>query len=200
LEELVAALAELEVPVLLVPGPRDRLAELDEALSTRRAPHVVSLAGFQIVEAGPVELIIAPGGLDPRYLPDPAGCALSEGELAAALAASHRDRARLVVGFEAPSGTPLTAGLEGAEAGSDLVRRLLDEAQVYGGIFAGPDGRVGVPYDDVTPSAGPSPRLRLLAPPLLGPALEGPDGTRSMAGPALVLLGPDGLAVPATHP
>lgn len=192
LEELTAALAELAVPTLLVPGPRDRVEEVDEALAARAAPHVVLLAGFQVVEAGPVELVIAPGGIDPRYQPAD-GCSVTTGDLEDALGASSSERVRALVGFAAPSGTPLTAGLDGAEAGSDAVRAAMAEAEVEAGIFAGPDTRVAQPFVGPGPGTGPSRSLRLVVPPLLGPAVECTDGSRAGAAPTLVLLGPEGL-------
>ncbi|GAB4201509.1 MAG: hypothetical protein OHK0013_13590 [Sandaracinaceae bacterium] len=200
LAELVDALSELEVPVLLLPGPRDHVEEIEEVLAERGARHLVSLAGFQLVRAGAVQLVLAPGGMDPRYLPDPEGCSMSETELADAIDASDASLVRFLVGFDAPAGAPLTAGIDGVEAGSEAVRRRLEQAGIRGGLFAGPDGRPGVPFDGAMPSRGPSPGLRLIVPPLLGPSPEGPDGARPSAGPTLVVLGPQGLAVPPTHP
>jgi hypothetical protein len=192
LDELVTALGELAVPTLLLPGPRDRVEDLDEALDAHPAPHVVLLAGFQVLEAGPIDLVLAPGGIDPRYQP-PEGCSVTSADLEGALAAASSDRIRALVGFAAPSGTPLTAGLDGAEAGSDVVREAMGEAGVEAGIFAGPDVHVGHPFDGPGPGAGPSRALRLIVPPLLGPAVESADGSRTTSAPTLVVLGPDGL-------
>lgn len=192
LAELVEALGSLAVPVLVVPGPRDRPGELLEALEAHPAPNVVSLAGVHVVEVGPVELAIASGGASPRYVLDGA-CGISRADLDAILGSTREDHVRVLVGFDAPAGTPLTVGLEGTEAGSEVVGVASTEAGVTAGLFAGPDTRVGEPFDGAAPGRGPSRSLRLIVAPLAGPAVESTDGSRRSAGPTAVLLGPDGL-------
>jgi hypothetical protein len=206
LEELVTSLAELTVPALLVPGPRDRLEDLEAALAAHPAPNVVSLAGVHVVEIGSVELLVASGTVDARYVLEGA-CHLED--LDDVIDEGSRERLRVLVGFDAPAGTPLTQGLDGAEAGSEIVRAAMDDGEVHAGLFAGPDVRVGIwlpasvpasaPASAPAPATGPGPDLRVIVPALVGPALEGADGSRAPSGPFLVALGPAGLG-PVTVP
>ena len=195
LEELVTALAELTVggapvPVLLVPGPRDHLASLDEALAAHPAPHVISLAGTHVVEVGRVALLVASGSVEARYVLDGA-CHVED--LDEVLGASDAEHVRVVLGFDAPAGSPLTRGVDGAEAGSELMRAALEEAGVVAGIFGGPDTQVGrwMAGDAAVASVGLD--RRVIVPPLAGPAVDCADGSRAPSGPTLVSLGPSGL-------
>jgi len=196
LAELVESMGTLRVPVLIVPGPRDRPADLLEALEAHPAPNVISLAGVHVLEVGGVELAIAAGGAAPRYVLDGA-CGVTRGDLDEILGATDDGTMRVLIGFDAPSGTRHTTGIDGAEAGSDVVREAMDAAGVTAGIFAGPDTNVGQPFDGPAPGQGPSRALRLVVPALAGPATESADGSRRASGPTLLLLGPDGIrAVP----
>ena len=103
------------------------------------------------------------------------------------------ERVRVLVGFTAPAGTTLTAGLDGVEAGSELVRSAMAEAGIGAGIFAGPDTRVGETFDGEHPGPGPSRALRLIVPALTGPAVESASGSRTPSVPTLLVLGPEGL-------
>ncbi|MFN7698012.1 MAG: hypothetical protein ACK5U8_08955 [Deltaproteobacteria bacterium] len=197
LEEFVASLADLSVPVLLVPGPRDRLEDLRAALARHEASNVLSLAGTHVVRLGALELVIASGSVDSRYVLE-GGCRLED--LEGLLDEGSQARLRVLVGFDAPAGTALTAGLDGGEAGSARVRAAMDEAGVAAGIFAGPETRVGVWMSAASVQASaPAPDLRVIVAPLVGPALETADGTRAPTGPLLVVFGPSGVG-PASLP
>jgi hypothetical protein len=195
LEEIVTALGELTVggvpvPVLLVPGPRDHLASLDEALAAHPAPHVISLAGTHVVEIGRVALLVVSGSVDARYVLDGA-CHVED--LDEVLGATDDAHVRIVLGFDAPAGSALTRGIDGAEAGSERMRVALDEAGIVAGIFAGPDTQVGrwMAGDAVVASVGLD--RRVIVPPLAGPAVDCADGSRAPSGPTLLALGPSGL-------
>jgi hypothetical protein len=199
LEELVASMSELTVPVLLVPGPRDRLEDLDAALEARPSQNVISIAGVHVLEVGGVELLVAAGTVDPRYVLDGA-CHLDD--LDDVIDEASGEHVRALLGFDVPAGTPLTAGLDGAEAGSERVRAAMDDAEVHAGIFAGPDTRIGRWSSATAPAAEATragPDLRVIVPALVGPALEAGDGTRAASGPFLVTLGPAGIG-PVTVP
>ncbi|MBX7195981.1 MAG: hypothetical protein K1X94_28255 [Sandaracinaceae bacterium] len=198
LEELVTSLAELtDVPVLLLPGPRDRVSDLDAALEAHPAPHVIPLAGVHLLEVGAVQLLLAPGSTDPHYVLDQA-CHVDD--VATLLGEGDSDRVRVLVGFDAPAGTPLTAGIDGAEAGSEIVREAMEDAEIQAGLFAGPNTEIGRWRDaSGAPSVAAGPGLRVIVPPLAGAALEGGSGVRSAAGPLVVSVGPTGVG-PASAP
>ncbi|MBN8616389.1 MAG: hypothetical protein J0L92_37735 [Deltaproteobacteria bacterium] len=195
LEELVTALGELTVggapvPILLVPGPRDHLASLDEALAAHPQPHVISLAGTHVVEIGRVALLVASGSVEARYVLEGA-CHVED--LDEVLGASDPEHVRVVLGFDAPAGSPLTRGVDGAEAGSERMRAALEEAGIVAGIFAGPDTQVGRWVAGDAAVLGVGLDRRVIVAPLAGPAVDCADGSRAPSGPTLVALGPSGL-------
>ncbi len=202
LEELVRGLAELTVsgaavPVFLVPGPRDRIDELDATLEARSAAHVISLAGVHVVEIGSVELLVVAGGVDGHYVLEGA-CHVDD--LDDVIDESSDEHVRVLLGFDAPAGTALTRGLGGAEAGSALVRDALDETGFAAGIFAGPDTRVGEWMAGEGPTNEVGLGRRVIVAPLSGPAVDCADGSRAPSGPALVVLGPSGIGPAAEAP
>lgn len=199
LEELVAALedftvGENAVPVFFVPGPRDRLSELEAALARHPAPHLVSLAGVHAVALGAVTLHIAAGSVDARYVLE-GGCHLAD--LDDVLDDASDDQIAVLVGFDAPAGTPLTAGLDGFEAGSAIVADAMQAAGVSAGIFAGPDAIVGRWLAGAAPVSDAGRDRRIIVPALVGAATEGADGLRAPAGATLVSFSPAGVG-PAT--
>ena len=198
LEELLAALSELTVPVLLVPGPRDRLEDLERALEEATPDAgLVSLAGVHVVELGAVELLVASGTVDGRYVLEGA-CHIED--LDDVLDEGAAERMRVLVGFDAPAGSALTRGLDDAEAGSEIVRLAMEEREVRAGLFAGPDTHIGSWVSLSSPTAtSPAPDLRAIVPALVGPALEAADGSRAASGPFLVAVGPAGIG-PAAVP
>lgn len=201
LDELVSSLSELTVPVLFLPGPRDRPSDLDEALARRAAPNLVALTGFRVLDLGVADLALVAGGSTVRYVA-PGACEATEADFEEALTSTRSDRPRALVSFDAPSGTRLTAGIGGVEAGSDVARRAMERAGVLGGVFAGPDTRLDEPFDGDSPSAGPSWSLRIIVGSLTDTRLEGADGQPDPAGFPVVTIGSEGLEVElaATRP
>lgn len=201
LDEMLDALAgfrveDVAIPVFFVPGPRDRASDLHSAIAAREAPSLVSLAGFHVVELGGAELLVASGGLDPHYVAE-GGCRLDD--LGSVLEAGTAGRARVLVGFDAPSGTPLTRGLDDLEAGSPTAREAMQRAEVTAGIFAGPDTSIGRFFDDLGEAHSVGAVRRVVVPPLVGPIFESAGGERATLGPFVVSIGADGIG-PASAP
>ncbi len=202
LEAMIEALASFRVgdtpiPILLVPGPRDRLDELDAALRASGASHLISLAGFHAVDLGGAEWLIAAGGLDAHYVLE-GGCHLED--LADVLAARSADRLHVLVGFDAPAGTPLTAGIDGVEAGSESVRAAMASAQIEAGVFAGPDTRLAELFAGASPASTIGVDRRIIVPPIVGPAQMTADGARVPSAPTLLSVGRDGIGLAPTAP
>lgn len=195
LAELLTSLAELgqgerAMPVFLVPGPRDRIDALDEALAAQPASNVISLAGVHVLEIGRVQLLVASGSVDAGYVLEGACHVGDPGDV---IDEADDDHVRVLLGFDAPAGTALTRGIDGAEAGSALVREAMDDAGFAAGVFAGPDTRVGRWMAGEAEATGLGLDRRVIVPPLNGPAVECADGSRAASGPFLVSLGPEGI-------
>ena len=193
---LAEALAQLPVPVLLLPGGRDLAEPVREALPDDG--HVLDLMGVRSVRIGTLELVPLPGAPDGRY--GTGGCGLSaqdvasiEGEL------EHVEGTRLLLSTFAPAtGDPRTAGIDGHEAGSPLVRDALTTLSARGGIYALPEVAIALPFDGTTRAAVPTDAvatLHLVVPRWLGPATEQVDGSRQPSGVVVLEVREGGLAV-----
>lgn len=206
LEALRAALAELTVPVLLLPGGRDDGEQVREVLEDGGSDHVLDLSGVRSVHLGPLELVPLIGAPDGRYALSERHCGLGEADLERiAGSLSAPTGLRLVLGTVAPAtGDPRTAGIDGAEAGEPLIADALLRLQARGGIYALPETAVAQPFDGtsvVSVPTGPIESLHLVVPRLLGPASERADGSRQPSGVVLLEVSDGGVAVlevPAT--
>lgn len=192
---LVAALGQLTIPVLLLPGGRDA-PSLRDALPSDGS--IVDLMGVRAVRIGSLELVPLPGAPDGRY--GTGGCGLSGDDVA--MVAGDLDDAvgtRLVLSTFAPATVdPRTAGMDGHEAASAVLADALTSLAARGGIYALPEAEVGVPFDGTTRAAVPTAgitTLHLVVPRWLGPATERTDGSRQASGVMLLEVREGGVAV-----
>jgi hypothetical protein len=199
-EALRAALAELTVPVLLLPGGRDDGELVREVLEGGESEHVIDLSGVRSVHVGSLELIPLVGAPDGRYALSERHCGLGTDDvetIAAALSAPSG--LRLVLSTSAPAtGDPRTAGIDGAEAGERLIADALLRVQARGGLYALPETAVAQPFDGTTAVSvptGATESLHLVVPRMLGPASERADGSRQASGVVVLEVSDAGVSV-----
>lgn len=195
LRECIETFSTLTVPVLVVPGPRDAVDALDEAIAAGGS-NIVSLLGVHVVDVGATQLVVLAGVEGGRYGVSGA-CGFDAEDAASVLAAADPSRPRFLLATQAPAGRgALTRGLDGGEAGSAVLAAALGDERV-GGLFAWPDTDVGHPrVADAAAPAGRSLGFSMIVPAMMGPAIEGSDGARAPSGPIAVELGPDGAGIP----
>jgi len=192
-QALLAGLAELAVPVILLPGPRDPRAPFSSSIAESAHPNLIDAVGVHRITWGASQLLLVSGAESGRYAVEGA-CAFEEADLESILGDSDRGRFRMLIAFAAPAGTTQTQGLLQAEAGSALVRTQMENAALQAGIFAWPSTRIGVPYAEgaaLAPNAT-STQFRLIVPSLAGPAIEGEEGARPLPQPTAVRISPQG--------
>ena len=171
---LLAALAGLASPTLVLLGGRDHPADL---ASGDAHPNVIDATGIRAIVIGDVELVAVSGAPEGRYARDDDSCGLGTSEVDAIArdVGQAGPRARFLVSYAAPS--PIV-GLEGAEGGSALIADLAARIGARPGLFAWPD----------VPST-------MLVPPIVGaPALLS-DGSRIGPGVLLVDVAPSGITL-----
>ena len=192
-QALLAGLAELEAPVVLLPGPRDSREPFSSGIAAANHPNLIDAVGVHRVTWGTSELLLVPGAESGRYAVEGA-CAFEEADLENILGASDASHFRVLVAFAAPSETTQTQGLMQAEAGSALVHAQMQSAALEAGIFAWPSTHIGIPYAAGTQltSGGPSTQLHLIVPSLAGPAIEGEEGGRPLPQATALRIGPQG--------
>ncbi len=194
---LLEALAQLEIPVLLLPGGRDDGEALRDATGDEGA--IVDLMGIREVRIGPLSLVPLPGAPDGRYAASDAACGFDEDDVDR-LALEDAEGPRLLLSWAGPATSDLrSAGLDGVEAGSSLVSRALEVSHASGSLHAWPEVAIGVPHDGAARIAvgATSAALQLTLPRLLGPASEGDDGARSPSGLVVLDAAPSGVTVRA---
>jgi len=190
----LSALADLGIPVFVVPGGRDDaaiVADAFDALPEDAQLRVIDASGLdRIIVAGQSLLPIAgaPGG---RYARTDDACGFSGGDLEARadrLGAPEASERRYLLSWAAPAGG-IAEGLAGADAGDEALAELAVAVGASGGLYAWPREAAGRVLGE-----GPtrSEVLRRIA----GPAAVRGDGERPAPGPAFYSLGPDGLASP----
>jgi hypothetical protein len=192
-DALIASLAELPIPTLVVLGGRDHPEDLEHAIAAvpeTAAGIVIDASPFRSVRVSGIELVPVAGAPDGRYARDDEACGLNAADVDAIVGALDEPSVpRFLIGFAAPSPLP---GIEGGEAGSALVADLGARTSARGGLFAWPDVPTARP---TTPTLD----VRLVVPPPLGPPAFLSDGSRASSGPLVVEVSPEGvraLAVP----
>lgn len=182
------SLAALAVPVIVMPGPRDAVASVEELVE--RVPSLFDGSAIHRVRVGAeggFVLRLVPGLSDVHALTTTEACGLGPGALDA-LVADPSGEPVAIIALEAPRGTVLTRGIEGVEIGSEPMAAAFDRIGASVGVFASPLGAVGrsVPSGVPWPTGG----ALFLAPPLAGVDLEGTDGSRLT--PGVVVLRREG--------
>jgi len=194
-QALLDALAQLEIPVLLLPGGRDDGEALRAATGDEGA--VVDLMGVREVRIGPLSLVPLPGAPEGRYGADDDACGFDEDDVDG-LALDAAEGPRLLLSWSGPTTSDLrSVGLVGVEAGSPLVSRALEVSHAAGSLHAWPEIAIGIPHDGASRIAvgATSAALHLTLPRLLGPASEGDDGARSPSGLVVLEPSPTGVTV-----
>jgi len=199
-EALRAALAELTVPVLLLPGGRDDGELVRDVLHDAESEHVIDLSGVRSVHIGPLELVPLIGAPEGRYALSERHCGFGADDIEGiAGEISAPSGLRLVLSTSAPAtGDPRTAGIDGAEAGDALIAAALLRVQARGGLYALPEAFVAQPFDGTTAVSvptGPIESLHLVVPRMLGPASERADGSRQASGVVLLEVSEGGVSV-----
>jgi hypothetical protein len=193
-EYVVASLAELSIPTLVVLGGRDRPDEVARAIAAipeTTSGLVLDVSAFRAVRIAGVELVPVAGAPNGRYAQDDRACGLGPPDVDAIVSElGDATLPRFLIGFAAPSPLP---GLEGGDAGSVLVLDLATRLSAPGGLFAWPDVPTPLP-------AAPSPTARLVVPAIIGLDTPLSDGARRPTGSLLVEVSPAGLAVPQAVP
>lgn len=189
----LAALAALEVPVLLLAGGRDEPAVVRAALAALPAgarARVIDVSPLRAVRLGAQLALVpvagAPGG---RYARSDQACGVGEDDLSAiagALGPPATGEQRLLFSWAAPAPH---AGLERGDAGSPAIAALADEIGATGALVGWPEAHAGELL------TGP-PIPVAVAPRLSGWPLVRADGSRATAGALVLHLGPSGIASP----
>lgn len=190
-ERTLAALASLEVPVLVVAGGRDDAVVWEEAfdsLDGDAAGRVVDATPYRRVLVGPHELVPVAGAPEGRYARTDQACGFGRDDLEEVEDALGDAPAgqRILLSWAAPAGW--AEGLEGADPGDPALGELVDEGHLGSGLFAWPPSAR-------PPADGAEGPLRLGVRPVSGPAVVGPDGSRATPGPTALALGPEGLKI-----
>ncbi|MCX7807429.1 MAG: hypothetical protein N2515_02365 [Deltaproteobacteria bacterium] len=133
----LSALAALSIPAFLLPGPRDALFEIRKKIRDlgEEGKSLILLSGIERLRIGKVEFLIVPRPVESEP-PWPGICQLRK---PFALPEPSTGVFSVLLGFEAPQGTPLTRGLGGVEVGSKLIHDWMVNKRVFWGIFAGPE-------------------------------------------------------------
>jgi hypothetical protein len=208
----LVVLAELEVPVLLVAGGRDRpsvwaeaweLAE--ERLSDKGDDGTAALA--RVIDAGPLEairvggdeLIPLAGAPAGRYAVADDACGFGPEDLerrAEALGEPPDGRRRWLVSWATPAVPGLADGFGGAEAADSGLAAFMKRVGATGGLFAWPRTAAGrAVTGSGAAAAGPTDDLRVVLPPASGVTSERPDGRRIPPGVTRLELGSKGLQI-----
>ncbi|MFM2419763.1 MAG: hypothetical protein RL385_4486 [Pseudomonadota bacterium] len=139
----LAALAELSVPVLLVPGGADRPALVDAALAGLPSPaaqRIVHGAGLAGLEVGRQHFLLVPGAPNGRYAIDAEACGFVAEDIDVLIeGAKAHDRRPWVISWGAPGGLGIAETREAGDLGSPEIARLMTSVRARGGIFAWPE-------------------------------------------------------------
>lgn len=201
------ALGGLPAPTLLVAGGRDTLERIGTALRVLpvAARKVVDVTALHAIRLGRDTFIPVAGASSGHYALEDRACGFGLDDLkrrASALGAASTGERRWLLAWEAPGlGGALSIARSdtGSDAGSADLAELARRVGAPGGLFAWPEVQVGRARAGdgtrVVPVGVPAPDLRIVVPRLTGAATERADGSRVMAGFALVRLEPGGLSV-----
>lgn len=162
----LAALAGLDVPVLVVAGGAERHGLLQAAFSALEGAardRVIDASVLRAVRIGAVELVPLAGAPLGRYASTDGSCGFGERDVedvAEGLGAAPDGVTRALVSWAGPSSA---RGLDGVEAGSALVARLATRVGARAIVFAWPDELAGGVEREplrviVRPLSGPSGR------------------------------------------
>ena len=177
----LAALATLDVPVLVLAGGRDDAtvwARAFESLEPEARDRVVDVTAIDRVVVGEREWLPIAGAPRGRYARTDTACGFSDDDLdarAEALGPAAEGRERTLLSWVGPAGFGLL-GLTNADAGDPALATFAERVGAPRGVFASPAVAAGGDR-------------AVLARPLVGPAIELADGTRLP--PGFVTL-PDG--------
>jgi hypothetical protein len=178
----VEALGRLDVPVVFVAGGADVHPQYERYMASDA---ITDGSGARIVRAGAVELVPLPGAPGGRYAEGQNACGFTAADVRriAEAVGPAGEAPRYLVSWAAPTGTP---GMDGLDAGSELVSRLAEAVGARGVIHAWPRERAG------DSSEAP---FRVALRPIAGawPGLT--DGSRARPGFTLFRVGRDGLTV-----
>jgi hypothetical protein len=211
----LAALAKLQVPVLVLASGRDtpaRIADALDQLPPVDAARIIPVTGLRTIQIGRDTLVPVAGAPDGHYALSAEACGYGASDLddvASALAEATKSR-RWLLAWAAPA-SPGRFAVGRTETGPDLgnaaLAKLGERIGAQGGIFAWPHvqaGRASASAGSHRPSPGlPSPDLQLVVPRISGQALERSDGSRLAPGFAVLKLDEGGLKLVelrSTHP
>lgn len=179
-ERLLTALAE-KGPTLLLPGGEDDTAVMDDTLSEVDSLALVDLRGIHRVRFGGHEWVPVPGALDGRYARGDDACGFSADDLAK-LDLPDPEAPRHLLTWAAPVGAgPLARGLEGVGVGQEALDTFAERVGAKGALFAWPRREVA---SDHALAEG----VTHVAVPVWGRIVEGPDGSWTAGGVAVLEL------------
>jgi hypothetical protein len=139
----LAALAELGVPVILIPGGGDRPALVEAALAglpPTAAQRIVHGAGLQELQVGGQRFLFVPGAPDGRYAVDTDACGFVAEDIDALTTLAEGGSARpWVVAWGAPAGHGIAEVRGVGDLGSPEIARLMRSIRARGGLFAWPE-------------------------------------------------------------
>jgi hypothetical protein len=200
-------LAELEIPVLVVAGGRDRWGDYRaafEALEDEQKDRVIDITALRSIAVGSDIFVVVAGAANGRYARDGSACGFADSDLdsiAADLGPRNKAR-RWLLAWQVPAGNgPLAVGKtgRGVPIGDGALDRFSERISAPGGVFAWPDSQVMRPRAHreslPLPFGVVSDDLRMVAPRLVGPDIERDDGTRASPGFALLVLTKAGMLV-----
>lgn len=195
-ERSLGALAALGVPILFVAGGADSHAALEafDKLEGEARDRVIDASRLRSIRIGKLELVSAAGAPGGRYALDDEACGLGEADVSAIAEAAGDPQDgvhRVLVSWAAPAGDPLSRGLMGTEAGSDLLNDLARRLEAQGWIAAWPQEHAGEVKTEP---------LRAVATPLTRHWIERADGTRRRPGAMLLTLSAGGRLTAARVP
>lgn len=200
-------LGELDFPSLVIAGGRDRWSDLTaafDALEDGPRDRVIDATPLRTVQLGRDTLVIVAGAAGGRYARDRFACGFGDPDLdkiAGEIGAKKGGR-RWLISWQAPAGDGALAVAKtrrGVQTGDGSLAQFAKRVGALGGLFAWPDIQVMRPSAHgeslPLPPGVAADDLRMVAPRLVGPAIEREDGSRAMPGFALVVLTKAGMLV-----
>jgi hypothetical protein len=200
-------LGDLDFPCLVIGGGRDRWSDLRtafDALEEGPKDRVIDATPLQTVRLGRDTLVLVAGAAHGRYARDGFACGFGDPDLdkIASEIGPKKDERRWLVSWQAPAGEGALAVAKtsrGVQTGDGSLGRFAKRVGALGGLFAWPDLQVMRPRAHgeslPLPPGVAADDLRIVAPRLVGPAIEREDGSRAMPGFALVVLTKAGMLV-----
>jgi hypothetical protein len=205
---VLTAVASLGVPAVVLPGGEDDAVAVEDgfdALDDELAGSLFDGRRLRSVKSGQNELVLVPGAPEGRYAADRRSCGISADdleEIADDVSTPDEGVHRYLVSWAAPAGAgpaSVSLGFGGVEAGDVRIAELADAIGAVGGLFAFPETRALVPAladgSRALAVGEASVMARLVLLPAAGVPVERDDGSLVRPAPAMLALGPDGLAL-----